>query len=302
MHYLTNNEWKYDIPFQEVGDFFHRKIKERSRTILVVGKQGSGKSVSAAHICMKIDNSFSKNNMCWDMDSFYEKTENLIDQNNDVDVMIADDFGSEADAYEFITDSQKNLNHVLEKYRTLHIGLFITVPNPRFISKNIRDRISDYDITILGHNAALNLARAQIRRKVLRFDKDRPDMPHLYGYLDGHLYETWKEGRIKITSYDIPKPPDSQFGWYKAFREELGTFQFKKSKGAHDKLKAERKKGTKEQIIEDAKKIMDREEYYIKVWHGKRILNVDLVRADFGYSSKYAKLVNAFIRKNYLED
>jgi hypothetical protein len=299
--HLNNWEWKLDLPFSDLGNYFARTIRKRSITTLVVGKQGSGKSVSMASLCMQIDKNFSELNMCWDMDSFYEKVDKLVEANRPYSVMIADDFGSEADAYDFINQSQKNLNHLLEKYRTFHIGLFITVPHPRFISKNIRDRISDYQITILGHNEYTGFAKAQVKMKRIRFDKDSPDMTHLYTYLDGSVFSNTDPGRIKILTWDIPKPPKTFFDWYLPFRQELGKAQFKKSKAEHDHTQSQKKKGTKEQIELDAKMLMDQGDKYIKTWRGEQVLNVDLARANYGFKDKYSRILNAYIKEKYLK-
>lgn len=307
---LNNTIWKLDIPFSELGDYYRKRIQFRSRTTLVTGTQGSGKSISAASLCMEIDPDFSELNMCWDMDSFYEKVDKLVELNKTYSVMIADDFGSEADAYDFINQGQKNLNHLLEKYRTLHLGLFITVPNERFITKNIRDRIADYKMYVLGHNEYLGFAKANLFKLAFRRGSDKPDERHLYAFHNGPVLSSYQEKIVngvkycplKVITWDIPRPPPSFEAWYNPFRKKLGENQFKKSKSAHELDQSQKKKGTREQIEIDAKKIMENETKYIKTWRGEQILNVELVKAEFGFSDKYGRVLNAFIKEKYLKD
>jgi hypothetical protein len=303
MSYRINNlEYALDVDFADLAAFFRRAIRKRTTTFMVIGKTGAGKSESTASLCMEIDPSFGVDNMVWDMNSFYEKGEKLINSGKDLSVMIADDFGSEADAYDFIAESQKNLNHLLEKGRPFHMGLFITVPHPKFISKNIRDRISDYEIILLGHNADLGLAKAQIKKKRVRFDKEEPIKTHLYTYLDGGVFSNYKDGMLKVRTWYIPRPPPSFTDWYVEFRKQLAFTQFNKSKGEHDKAQVAKKIGTKEQIKEDADSVMVEENTFIKLWRGKRIIDVELLKARKGYSDKYARIIKADIQDRYLKD
>jgi septin family protein len=303
MNYRINNlAWALDIPFADLANYYRSMLKKRTTTTMVVGQTGAGKSVTTASLCMEIDPSFSQDNMVWDMDSFYKKGEKLINSGKRFTVMIADDFGSEADAYDFITESQKNLNHLLEKARTFNMGLFITVPHPKFISKNIRDRISDYEITVLGHNEELGMAQCQIKKKHIRFDRDYPDKKHLFCYLNGGVYGNFREGMVKVCKWNIPKPPQSFFDWYVPFREELANIQFSKSKSEHDTREAQKKKGTLDQIKEDSKKVMQDEDKYIKTWRGQRKVNLELMTAELGFSNKYGRQLKAYIESEYLKD
>jgi len=307
---LNNTVWKLDLPFSELGDYYRKRIQFRSRTTLVTGAQGSGKSVSAASLCMEIDPSFSELNMCWDMDSFYEKVDKLVELKKTYSVMIADDFGSEADAYDFINQGQKNLNHLLEKYRTLHLGLFITVPNERFITKNIRDRIADYKMYVMGHNKNLGFAKANLFRLAFRRGADKPDERHLYAFHNGPVLSSYQEKIVngikycplKVITWDIPRPPPSFDAWYVPFRENLGTNQFKKSKAEHEHEQANKRKGTKEQIEIDCKKIMENEEKYIKTWRGQRKVNLELITVELGFSNRYSRQIKAYIESEYLKD
>ena len=308
MNQVYNNIWTANFPFSAVGDYFRRVLGRKDFFAVVVGKKFSGKSETMGSICAEIDPSFCRQDYVWNMTDFYLRLDEKIEENRPYGLMVLDDFGSEADAYEFLSSAARSINHLIQKSRTFHIGYFLTVPDPKFITKNLRDRLPDYRIEVLGHSAQYGYATIKILKLTSDLRTGKTFYANLYGTLGGVMHTNFSEGDGKLVTYYVPKPEDAFSAWYKPFREELARQQLKTSMESFQKT-MDTNAQSKESPIDRAKAYAAKiQEGNLKLYvkkvgpSGAPVWNHTKIQADLGCSSADAYRVTDLLLSSFIPD
>jgi ABC-type dipeptide/oligopeptide/nickel transport system ATPase component len=281
---------RIEIDYAELADYFRRILYKRDFLVVVVGRKGSGKSMTAASLGMEIDPNFTAEDMVWNMDQFYKRLETKINSDKKFGCMVLDDFGGETDAYDFLSNAAKSINHLMQKSRTFHQGFFLTVPDPKFINKNLRERLPDYRIEVIGHNSRERYSVIKLLKLNTNLRTGFTLYNHLFSYTDGDISSNWKEGQGKAIQYCIPAPPQSFFDWYIPFRDQLAKEQLQTS------IKRLHGGSVKNKILSAVEAVKAEPDKYVKAYNKtQKCWNKDLIELSFDLKPGEARKVAAML-------
>jgi hypothetical protein len=300
MQPIGNNIWIVYYGLEELGHYFRKILKKTDFFAIVVGKKFSGKSITIGSICYEIDPDFSKDDLVWSIDNFYEryntKTKEMKASGKKFGVMLLDDFGSEMDQYDFLSDAARSISHLIQKSRTFHVGFFLTVPSADLINKNLRDRLPDFRIEVLGHNDREGYAVIKILRINSHLRTSKPFYNHLYGTLTGGIRNSWHPGEGKLVEYAVPLPPQEFSDWYIPARTELAERQLEASIALNQRKQKEKIGDTSKDYQDLCDKVLEEGARFFKEFRGKKILNRGLLTSRLGLTRDKITSLEAFMR------
>jgi len=128
---ITPDQW---------GDFFRRILRKRSFLTIVVGDQGKGKSWAVASTCEAINPEFSERDVINRLKLVKTRMREVSEAGKKFWVLNLDDFGRQLDPNRFNSAAALAMSWIFQTYRTLHQGVFLTVPNKELINKTFRQR------------------------------------------------------------------------------------------------------------------------------------------------------------------
>lgn len=191
-------------------------IHNKDFKFLLVGEQGSGKSVSLLYLAQRIADSVvelkggvREDYFCFenvaiiDADDLEDKMNNLKRWN----IYILDDAGVSWDARDFATSTNKRLNHIFQVCRTANAAILVSVPDTFLIDKVGRTLVSYYgEVSESLHDFGKNLIKIfRVKRlfregktlhynmtygnnKVVRHESGTPDKQMLLEYEKARKY------------------------------------------------------------------------------------------------------------------
>jgi len=298
MQQINNNHYAAVFPFSALGDYFRRVLKKKSVLGIVVGRPNSGKSETMASLAAEVDKRFCRADLVSSKEEFYTRLEQkVITDKPDYGTLIPDDFGSEADAYEFLSEHSRAINHLFQKARTYHILTLMTVPDPSYITKNLRDRLPEYRIEVEGHNTQEGYAVVKILKLVANLRTGFKSYNHLFGNpYTGEIHSKYREGDGKIINHVIPAPGKEFTDWYRPFRENLGKEQLITSKNRV--CKAKRTKA--EDLEPHIQKIIADPKTYQRTFRGAQLWDINAISVRCNVSERDSKAIRNLLGKDLL--
>lgn len=204
--------------------YFRRKLRRRSFIANIFGEPGSGKSWAAISLCEDIDDKFSKSDVAFGIDNFYES---MLGGTSKVRLM--DDFGSELDPHEHMLEMGKATNHFFQKMRTFKTGLFITTPNRMDINKNTRERRATYYMEVVEVDEKQKMSKIKVQRIQVDNKSGMVYYHNLKLSPSGQITDKGKPQWRKIKYFWLPQPTKQLREWYLPFRDEIARKQLEKS-------------------------------------------------------------------------
>jgi hypothetical protein len=316
---IYNDILRLDMDYAELAQYFRNILYKRDFLAVVVGRKGAGKSVTAASLSMEIDPNFCMEDMVWNIDQFFSRLEVKTASSNKFGCMVLDDFGGEADAYDFLSNAAKSINHLMQKSRTFHQGFFLTVPDPKFINKNLRERLPDYRVEVVGHNSKEMYSVIKLLKLNTNLRTGFTLYNHLFTYRNGGISSVYREGVVKAIEYCVPSPPKSFFDWYLPFRDNLAKEQIQlsisklhgeKTAAASKNDEVVRKQITEKNLLLEEKKlqlekwaqiVLASPEKYIQWHNGRKCLDRSAIRQGLGLSRPEIEDLQGYMReKGYI--
>jgi hypothetical protein len=311
---LEYREWAYEdltvinISVAAFIRFFRKLLNKGAFMILVVGDPGKGKSLLVASMCEKIDPHFCQKDVIGKLSDLKDRIREKLEGGEKWGLLNLDDFGSELDPSEFSMPDARKASHMAQKWRTFHLGYFLTVPDKAFINKSFRERIPNYLIEVLGFNASSGYTMIKLHRLQNNQRSGKCYTHNLYLSEKGEVKTRKKDGFVKLPKICIHKPSEGFLEWYLPFRDMLALRELEneeKTAGAGELDDVVRKKVANKNLVvaqfdNDVEKIAAVEKY-MKVLNGKVYLDKDAVSNDFGYSTRYISRIQARMReKGYM--
>ena len=270
-----------------LAEYFRRVLEVTDFVACIYGRKYSGKSWAAMSLAEDICPEFQKEDVVFTLHDFYEQMKERGKQK--YRIMCLDDFGSELDPGDFMSDPGKKTSHFFQKSRTMQTGYFLTTPNKMFFSKTIRDRLADYHIEVVWKNKKTGETCLKVQRIQINVKKGTTYYHNLHLSEDGLLNHEG-EGK-KIAEHIIHRPSEELIDWYIPLREALTQKQLEDSA-----TEVERCGLRKERIEIIASKVAINLDKYTRKRNGKMHLNKELVMVDFGIGGRKILQVVAWLR------
>jgi len=125
--------------------YVHERIEKKNKNFLMVicGETGSGKSYSALKIAERLDPKFSIDRVVFSAIDFMTLINQLVQRSKEGEdisgfVIIWDELGATHGSREFMTTSNKAINHFFQLSRHLNLIVLLTVPLLSFIDSATR--------------------------------------------------------------------------------------------------------------------------------------------------------------------
>ena len=121
----------------------------------VLGPTGSGKSYTALKICeieyqRRFKEPFPKENICFSIEEVIRRIEKIKEKGRKGEVILGDDFGAAGyGALEFQSKTSKLFSYILQSFRSLNIGLILTLPVLTMLNKQGR-QLMHYQMVTCG--------------------------------------------------------------------------------------------------------------------------------------------------------
>ena len=289
--------WKYkhsgyvEKNYNMLSEYLANILKKgEDFVVLCVGIKGAGKSMSTASLAEGVGKSlnqpFTSADMTFTLDAFLNRAQEKIDK-EEMGVVIGDDFGSEMDPYVFQEAMQRVTSHYLQKSRTNGLGYILTVPNPMFISKNPRDRLSNYWMEVIGHNKVDKVSRVKFQYVQVNL---KTGQPYYHNFrLNGRGLGLYKVG-MEVNIHEIPLPSKEVVDWYVPLRKQLGQSQLKTSIN---------KVGLSDELVGIAQEIASNIEGYLKTYNKDKVaLDKPAIVTEYGISQHKAKQIEFWLKRN----
>ena len=231
---MTKTLWKFRGSEEIEGEsterkdslaaYFRRKLRRRSFIANIFGEPGSGKSWAAISLCEDIDTLFSKSDVAFGIDNFYES---MLGGTSKVRLM--DDFGSELDPHEHMLEMGKATNHFFQKMRTFKTGLFITTPNRMDINKNTRERRATFYMEVVEVDEKKKMSKVKVQRIQVDNKSGMVYYHNLKLSPSGQITDKGKPQWRKIKYFWVQQPTKQLRDWYLPFRDKIAKKQLEKS-------------------------------------------------------------------------
>lgn len=219
--------------------------------------------------------------------------------------IVWDEAGVTMDNTEFMTAKSKLIKYLLQTYRYLNIGLLLTVPDIESIALSTR-RLLHGHLHIYG-DPKQPLDRNEYRRGSFHWFNKKVNSPELRSYREVYYNNKLKNRFLKISEYNVPKPPQDVLNAYEIKKEEYAT-------SLYDNIKTELaamkgvigiKDGIKSPTnIQDILKYVLTDENKFKGVKGN--FDPDLIEVELGarptMSKKVAKALNTYSQRGTLDE
>lgn len=137
-----------------VNKFFRRRLLEKNQNCLgsITGSTGSGKTYSAISI---LDNYYNKVlNKPFPIENIVFSPKQMIDRlryfekyDLRAEFLLAEEWGVNNSALEFQNKTQKMLSYVMQSFRSMNVGILMTLPVLTMLSKSTRQLLHFHFIT-----------------------------------------------------------------------------------------------------------------------------------------------------------
>lgn len=281
------------FPAGSLAQLFRRILNNNDFVAVVYGPKGIGKSETIIQLCRLICPEFRlEDDIVFSLDEFYDTMDKT--EGKHWPVKLLDDFGSEMDPREGMFDRSRNAVHHFQTSRTFGVGSFITTPNPKFINKDMRERLADFYIEL----------KQKVRNRFVMGTIQYNQSNYRYEKTYGHSLRVSYGGNInnrnvghKIWSYVFYPPPKEVHEAYVPLRELKGRMNFEK--GAAGFRDAAGKKQTRNvmEIVDEIIAKQDEFVHYAKS-SGRAVVDSGLVSANYpGLRVKELKQAISLVRQ-----
>lgn len=291
--------WRYNKPTALMVDpltlpnFFRMILNTTDFVCTVYGIKNIGKSQSIIELARQICPDFClEEDVVFTLEDFYESMEKGKDKRWRIKIL--DDFGSEMDPVEGMFDINRHTSQYFQTSRTFKTGAFITTPNPKFINKDMRDRLTDFTLEIKSRNrrAGYTIATLQFIQRNIKYSRN---YFHNLTYNPGlqALRLTRKKCGYNCWSYVLYPPPQEIRDEYEPLRELKGRRNLARGRADFLKLKA-----TKMSIDEIVDAVMEEPGKYTsyRKSSGKLYIDKGLIAYTFGVGSGDMQKVTSVLR------
>jgi hypothetical protein len=290
--------WKYKAPTPVVVEpltlpnFFRRILDDKEDFVATVyGQKRIGKSESTIQLCRQICPEFDlEEDVVFSLEDFYDTMKS--GEQKRWRVKILDDFGSEMDPIEGMFDVNRHTKQYFETSGTFCTGAFITTPNPKFISKDMRDRLADFFIDIKTKNEVGGFCTGIIHY-IQRNNKLGKNYYHSLRFSPLQERINNKGIGYKIWNYVFYPPPPEVSVIYKPLRAMKGERNLERGKADFRKM-GEQKKSV-EEIVEEI--FADQGEYTQVKKSGKIYVDKGLVAYKFNLGQGNLLKVISLVKK-----
>lgn len=292
------------------GAFFRRILRKKSFLCIVVGEQGKGKSELVASTCECINKRFSSKDVIQRLKDVKVRMKEVKDVKEPFWVLNLDDFGRQLDPNRFNTAAALAMSWIFQTYRTLHQGVFLTVPNKELINKTFRSRLPNFLIEVKGYNVETGYTTFKFLRVQVNTRTGKVYYHNIFVTPRNDKLKTVQgKNDEQITSFHIARPSKKFLDWYLPFREGIAEDSLKEEqeeiedleeyinelrKDSSKKILTDKIKEKKraEQLQEDIKKV-EKKEHLLRIQKGKSAGQYDSVKIELELdcSRDYAKKV-----------
>lgn len=268
--------------------------ERRNCNILWVGKTQMRKSTGAITLAKEISKRFDikKHMVIIEVKPFLDMMKNIKFFRGDV--AIGDDFGIGMNHREWYRFLHRALNFSLMTHGFKGIVVLVTVPYEKYIDSDTR-MLFDYEVTSLSKNDRERYVKVKIEELQHREIQGKTKT---YKHF---LRRRFPDGTIKmVRSFKIDYPP-----------KEILDEYFKMAKIAKDKLhfdlhaeaeSIERTKAGRTFSFENcAEEIMQNLPKFRKVWQGRELCDLYIIKNEFHVGINRAKQIAAFVEKRIKE-
>lgn len=283
-----------DVAGKELASLLKKKVmgtKEDDLIILVSGHRGKGKSLACLTIGESLDDKFSIKKVAWN-------TSELMNLVNDDsigagEVIILEEAGINISSKNWMRTDNQVVSNSITISRPRRRILILNIPYIDMVDSSIRKMIK----------AKLNMLEVDMKSQ-----KSRGKLYFVnYNEQEKEFYRRLIAIRINkrgkkayFNNIFFKKPSKKILRQYKKARLE---YMKKINEESADSIttmkvteKERKRKLTTPQIISA---VWKRRGYYSRIWHGKKLVNKQLVEADFGISSRISGKVKAAIEKRW---
>lgn len=311
---IEYREWAYEdltvinISVAAFIRFFRKLLNKGAFMILVVGDPGKGKSLLVASMCEKIDPGFCQKDVIGKLSDLKDRIREKLEGGKKWGLINLDDFGSELDPSEFSMPDARKASHMAQKWRTFHLGYFLTVPDKAFINKSFRERIPNYLIEVLGFNASSGYTMIKLHRLQKNQRSGKCYTHNLYLSDKGEVKTRKKDGFVKLPKICIHKPSEGFLEWYLPFRDMLALRELendeKSAASTKNDVVVRKQVAEKNLLLEEwSQKILLNPKKYTKYLGKRLILNRSTISNDLGLSKESVYKLTAYMKeKEYISD
>ena len=190
----------------------NRMIKKNENWLaLMCGPPGSGKSYSAISMANAITpNKFTiKRNVCFSIRQLLE----ILNNPKNIrpgDIFVFDEAGIDIDSRNWHSASNMAINHVLQTFRNMNVGIMFTTPDKTFVDKKAQKLFNNYFETVKkDERAGLCYIKPFNIQNNSRTGKAYTKFPRFFD----------EKGRlVSLSMIKIPKPPQELIDEYEAIK------------------------------------------------------------------------------------
>jgi len=284
-----------DFTTKELSTPFVKKIKldlnvnNANFNAVFIGKSGSGKSWASLRLAEKVDDDFNVNKVVFNVKDFMKL---LVKKKiKKGDVIIFDEAGVGVNARLWYSTINRVANATFQTMRNRNFATLFTVPFTEYVDTQTRKMFhAIFEALKILRSRGLSIFKVKkihysIHKAKYLFPKYEFKINGSYYTLERIMFR--KPSRKLINAYE-KKKQEFQDQLYQASLEEL-----EKQEGKTIGKDEERKKKIQE-AIEKVKGAIDN---YVKKKGDRYYIDINLLKADFGFSSSIAKAVKVLIEK-----
>lgn len=289
---MMNQGIKYNNPFlQEIYDMVHKK--NRNCLIVIVGDTGKGKSYVALRIAHALDpEGFNENTIrervVAEPKQFIDLVVKKKDKLNNGSVIVFDEAGTGMAARQWHSANNQAIDYILQTFRYQQLIVIFTVPNLSFIDTHAR-RLFHYYVEALDIDKKNNLNICKIFK--LSYNKMKPEEPYKRYFRGLSL----NGERIIIETFKLKKVKASIWHEYEKYASE-----FKGDIGLRAMESVNKPQAEKEKVYDPkkvAEEIILNPNDYIKIWHGRPIVDKDLISINYQIGDRKAVKIKKLVEK-----
>lgn len=264
-----------------IADYYHNRIELNKNWLCIIcGETGSGKSYSALRIAELCDSSFDINRVVFNAAEFMEL---LRAHRKRGDIIVFDEAGVGLPSREWFSLSNKAINYVLQTFRALNLGVIFTTPSFNFIDSQTRRLFHSYIQT-----QHIFYDKEFVRCKWFNIE-DNPRMDKLYFKYP----RIQKDNRsVVLKRLDIYKPSASLIAAYEKKKRKFCKSLYEDIEDQISQIYS------KELSLSDiASEISSNPSLYLKSYHNRSFIDLNLIMNDFNIGQLKAKKVKAMVEK-----
>lgn len=250
----------------------------------VVGDPGDGKSYASLRIAEKIWPEFSIVEVASNIVEFMELV--MDDSYGQGSIIVLEEGGVEASAYDWYSESNKVFRTVLETWRHQNRMGIINIPNFQKLDKGARRRT---DVIIEMQEAKPWMDYSVAKPKLVEYNNIEDYFTTPFPIFDGQRHK-----RIRFS-----KPSQQLLDEYETLKDEYTSSL---NERLYQSLVEAQEDSTEEEVSpqEIAKEILDSGEVdqYIADNHGQKYIDRDLIEMDHGIGASRSKKVKKVLQQN----